>query len=77
MRIDILTLFPEMVDNALKVDYWDTDAMADAIYALLNYTSLKRSILKGSKEELKHLSWISAADKLKNLYRQIIVNGSN
>ena len=67
----------EVVDNALKVDYWDTDAMADAIYALLNYTSLKRSILKGSKEELKHLSWISAADKLKNLYRQIIVNGSN
>ena len=63
----------EVVDNALKVDYWDTDAMANGIYALLNYSSLKRSMLKGSKEELRLLTWVSASQKLKNLYSQLIV----
>lgn len=64
----------EVVDNALKVDYWDTDAMANNIYSLLNYSGLKKSILKGSMEELKHLSWASACEKLKNLYSQLIVD---
>ena len=64
----------EVVDNALKVDYWDTDAMADAIYALLNYGGLKRSILKGSLEELQLLSWSAACEKLRNLYSQLIID---
>lgn len=64
----------EVVDNALKVDYWDTDAMANDIYALLNYSGLKRSILKGSGEELRLLSWASACEKLKNLYSQLIID---
>ena len=64
----------EVVDNALKVDYWDTDAMANNIYSLLNYTSLKRMLLKGSHNELQHLSWGAAAVKLKNLYAQMIVD---
>ena len=64
----------EVVDNALKVDYWDTDAMANSIYALLNYSGLKKSILKGSSDELRLLTWKAACQKLKNLYSQLIID---
>lgn len=64
----------EVVDNALKVDYWDTDAMANSIYALLNYSGLKKSMLKGSSDELRLLTWKAACQKLKNLYSQLIID---
>jgi len=30
----------EILNYAIKIDYWDTHAMADAIYGLLNYPSI-------------------------------------
>ncbi|MBO5771819.1 MAG: glycosyltransferase family 4 protein, partial [Alistipes sp.] len=32
----------EVLDYAVKVDYWDVDAMADAIYGLVNYPALSK-----------------------------------
>lgn len=58
----------EVVDNALKTDFWDTDTMADDIYALLHYKTLKKTITKEAKNDLEHLTWLEVAKKLKNLY---------
>ena len=62
----------EVVDNALKVDYWDSDDMADAIYALLHHSTLKRTMTKAAKKDLTNLSWQAAAFKLKSIYSEVI-----
>lgn len=36
----------EILDYAIKVDYWDVDALADAIYALITYPALHQFLRK-------------------------------
>ena len=62
----------EVVNNALKANYWDTDSIADSIYALLNYKTLKNTMVKECRRDLEHLSWETAASKLENLYNQLL-----
>lgn len=62
----------EVVDNALKVDYWDTDSMADAIYGLLHYSQLRKTMAKAAKKDLQNLSWNAAAEKVKYIYSELI-----
>ena len=62
----------EVVDNALKVDYWDTDSMADAIYGLLHYSQLRKTMNKAAKKDLQNLSWNAAAEKVKYIYSELI-----
>ena len=41
----------EILKHALKVNFWDIDAMADAIYGILNYEALSSMFKKYGKEE--------------------------
>lgn len=58
----------EVLNHALKVDFWDVDGLADAIYGLLNYKSLSETFIKEGKEEVENLKWEHAAKKIKELY---------
>jgi len=51
----------EVLQHALKVDFWDIDAMADAIYALLQYNSLSSVFSKYGATEVDNLKWENAA----------------
>ncbi len=67
----------EVVKNAVKVDYWDTQAMADAIYSLLiNWDFGLRFGEKGKKEADK-LIWKNVASKIYKLYLNIQMNLSS
>ena len=62
----------ELVENAIIVVYWDIQAMADAIYALLiNQEYGIRLGLKGKKEAEK-LVWRKAAAKVFKIYSNLI-----
>jgi glycosyltransferase involved in cell wall biosynthesis len=61
----------EVITNALKVDFWDADAMADAIYGILNYRSLSQFLKVKSKKELDRLTWENAASKVKEVYYNV------
>jgi len=62
----------EAVKNAIKVDYWDTRAMADAIYAILiNQEYGIRLGLKGKKEAEKQ-TWKNAASKVNKIYLNLL-----
>ena len=54
----------EVLDYAVKVDYWDVDAMADAIYGLITYPSLNKMFAEKGLEEVTHLKWNNAAAKI-------------
>ena len=62
----------EVLDYAVKVDYWDVDAMADAIYGLITYPALSKMFAEKGLEEVTGLKWNNAAAKIKAVYQQAI-----
>ncbi len=65
----------EVLEYAVKVDYWDVDAMADAIYALVQYPALAKMFSTKGLEEVTGLKWDNAAAKVKQVYQDAINNG--
>jgi len=61
----------EVLDHAVKVDFWDIDAMADAIYALLHYKGISNMFAKMGYEEVEQLKWDNVAYKLMGIYKSI------
>lgn len=64
----------EVLKNALKVDFWDTDALAEAICAILNYQSLASILKNGASKEIEQLQWKKSAKNVKKLYARVIKN---
>lgn len=62
----------EVLKNALKADFWDTDEMANKIVSVLKYKSLKKDLRIESGKEAKQLTWSKAADEVINIYRELI-----
>jgi glycosyltransferase involved in cell wall biosynthesis len=61
----------EVMDHAIKVDFWDTDALADAIINLLKHKGLSESLKVNSKKEIQSLTCQRAAEKIKQLYNEV------
>ena len=59
----------EVLKHAIKIDFWDIDAMADAIYGIINYDALSRFFRRNGQEEVTHLKWENAAFHVKNIYQ--------
>lgn len=64
----------EVLKYAFKVDFWDVDAMADDIYALLKYPALADFAAREGYEEVNRLKWNIATAKLKNIYESVLNN---
>ena len=62
----------EVLKYAIKVDFWDVDAMADEIYALLQYPALADFASKYGYDEVNTLKWNNAAAKIKSVYESVI-----
>ena len=62
----------EVLDYAVTVDYWDVDAMADAIYGFVKYPALAKMFSEKGLEEVTGLKWNSAAAKIKAVYEDAI-----
>lgn len=58
----------EILTHAIKANFWDIDAMADAIYGLLNYPALSKVFKKYGKEEVDELKWEKSALNVKEVY---------
>ena len=62
----------EVLTHAVKVDFWDIEAMADAIYGILSYPALSRMFIMNGKEEVDKLKWEKAAIHVKNIYAEVL-----
>lgn len=62
----------EVLKYAFKVDFWDVDAMADEIYALLQYPALSQFASKFGYDEVSTLKWNNAAAKIKSVYESVV-----
>ena len=63
----------EILIHALKVDFWDIDALADSIYGLLHYNALSKVFKKFGKDEVDNLKWENAAIKVNDVYKSAII----
>lgn len=62
----------EVLAHALKVDFWDTEEMANKILATLRYDTLHRQLRTYGKDEIRGLTWARAAHKVKEIYHRIL-----
>lgn len=64
----------EVLNHVMKVDFWDIDAMADAIYGLLHYDSMNKMFTVLGAEEVNNLKWEVASGKIADVYRSVLSN---
>ena len=62
----------EVLNYAIKVDFWDINAMADAIYGILHYPSLYNILSVKGQEEANNLKWEDVAKRLKIIYEKYV-----
>lgn len=62
----------EVLQHALKVDFWDVDALADAIYGILHYEGLRKMFVRYGKTEVDNLIWENAAANILQVYNQAV-----
>lgn len=61
----------EVLTHTLRVDFWDTDEMANKVVSALKHESLRKTLGENSKEELKRINWNEAAQKCIMLYNEL------
>ena len=62
----------EILDYAVKVDYWDIEAMADAIYSIIAYPAMYKFLKDEGKREVDNIKWEYAGQKVRRIYDQVI-----
>ncbi|WP_186644980.1 glycosyltransferase family 4 protein [Fluviispira vulneris] len=58
----------EVLNHAMKVDFWDTDLMADRILSILKYKPIRNELVENSLKDLSHRTWKHSAQTLINAY---------
>lgn len=62
----------EILSHAIKIDYWDIEAMADAIYGIVTYPAMYESLHTLGREEVNNIRWYDAGLKVRRIYEQVI-----
>jgi glycogen synthase len=62
----------EVLRNALKVDFWDVDDIANKILALLRYPALSEQLTEEGREEIQRLRWERPAGLVRDVYREVV-----
>lgn len=62
----------EVIPHAIKVDFWNTEALADAICHVLEHDSLSNTLKTMGRRELDKISWDRAARKIKKVYHELV-----
>ncbi len=62
----------EVLRHAIKLDFWDTHAIADAIFGLVKYESMAQMFRKYARQELEQLKWENSARKVIEIYNRAL-----
>ncbi|HEY1064246.1 MAG TPA: glycosyltransferase family 4 protein [Candidatus Saccharimonadales bacterium] len=65
----------EVLQNCLKVDFWDVHEMANQILAVVQHDALRRELTAGAYRELKSLSWAKPAERITEIYQRFATAG--
>lgn len=62
----------EILSNVLKVDFWDTDKMANQIVSILRHNELSNTMKKEGLSEVNKLTWDKPARRCVDIYKELI-----
>lgn len=62
----------EILKNVIKIDYWDVEAMADAIYSIISYPAMYNYLKTEGKREVDEIKWEYAGRKVKEIYNNVL-----
>ncbi len=62
----------EILENVIKTDYWDIDAMADAMHSIISNPALHDTLRDNGIEEIKGITWEKAGKKVIDIYKKVI-----
>ena len=62
----------EILENVIKIDYWDINAMADSIYAIIKYPALYNHLRDRGLAEIDTIQWKKAGAKVIDIYHKVI-----
>ena len=62
----------EILDNVIKTDYWDIDAMADAIHSIITYPAMYNQLREDGLAEVNRITWDKAGAKVIDIYKRVI-----
>ncbi len=62
----------ETLKNALKVDFWDINQMANKMVAVLKHPPLSRTLRENGHIEAGKMRWEDSAAKINKIYKQIL-----
>ena len=65
----------EILDNVIKVDYWDIDSMADAMYSLCTNDSLWKHLSEEGIKEVDRITWEKVGLRIRECYNQLCSRG--
>lgn len=66
----------EILDKCIKTDYWDINAMADAMYSLCTNESLHEYLKVEGKNEVAQITWEKVGKRIYDVYNQLIHKNS-
>ncbi len=61
----------EVVQHALKVDFWDVDQMANMILAVLQHAPLREALRINGYHESYKFKWEDSAAKIMKVYEEV------
>lgn len=61
----------EILSNVFKVDFWDTDKMANQIVSVLNHKELHSTMKKEGRSEVDRLTWDKPARRCVDIYKEL------
>lgn len=64
----------EILKDALKVDFWDVNKLAELIIKLIENDEFAKEVAEKSKENIKYIGWETAGAKLANIYQNLVSN---
>jgi glycogen synthase len=62
----------EIVQHALKIDFWDVDEMANKILAVVGNPGLKETLSEYARDEADKITWADAAKKVDGIVRELV-----
>lgn len=62
----------EIVQHALKVDFWDIDEMANKILSIVGHAALSETLSNNAKQEAESITWTSAALKIDGIIHELV-----
>jgi glycosyltransferase involved in cell wall biosynthesis len=62
----------EILNKAIKTDYWDIEAMADAMYSIITYPAMYEYLKTEGKKEVDAITWENAGLKVRKIYDKIL-----